>query len=143
MGDHVIRIDDLDVVRHLDVRRRDRAFAFLAQHQRDLVAVVQLEHDALQVQQDVDHVFVDAVDRRVLVHHAGDLRLGRRVPDHRRQQHAAQRVAERVAVAALERFQRDTAAFGPMASTSIAWGFSSAVLVICVYPFNTLGSLHR
>ena len=54
-------------------RRRDGAFAVLAQRQRDFVAVVQLEHDALQVQQDVDDVFLHAVERRVLVQHAGDL----------------------------------------------------------------------
>jgi hypothetical protein len=37
----VLGVDDLDVVRRLDVGGRDRAFAFLAQHQRDFVAVVQ------------------------------------------------------------------------------------------------------
>ena len=86
------------------------AFAFLAQDQRDFVAVVQAEHHALQVQHDVDDVFLHAVDRRVLVQHAGDRHFGRRVADHRRQQHAAQRVAERVAVAALERLERDLGA---------------------------------
>jgi hypothetical protein len=110
VGDHVVGVDDLDVVRRLDVAGRDRAFAFLAQHERDFVAVVQAEHHALQVQHDVNHVFLHAVDRRVLVQHAGDRHLGRRVADHRRQQHAAQRVAERVAVAALERLERDLGA---------------------------------
>jgi hypothetical protein len=41
VGDDVLGVDDLDVVRRLDVSGRDRAFAFLAQHQRDFVAVVQ------------------------------------------------------------------------------------------------------
>ena len=71
-----------------------------------LAAVVQAEHHALEVEQDVDDVLAHAVERRVLVHHAGDLHLGRRVARHRGQQHAAQRVAERVAVAALERLHR-------------------------------------
>ena len=101
--DDVLGIDDLDVVVRLDVGGRDRALAGLGELQHHVVAVVQLEHDALQVQQDVDDVFLHAVERRVLVQHAGDLDLGRRVAGHRRQQHAAQRVAQRVAVAALER----------------------------------------
>ncbi len=111
--DHVIRVDDLHVVRRLDVAGRDRAFAFLAQHQRHFVAVVQAEHHALEVQHDVNHVFLHPVDRRVLVQHAGDRHLGGRVADHRRQQNAAQRVAQRVAVAALERLERD---FGAVAA---------------------------
>jgi hypothetical protein len=47
------------------------------------------------------------------VQHAGDGHLGRRIAHHRRQQHAAQRVAEGVAVAALERLERG---FGTMAA---------------------------
>jgi hypothetical protein len=39
VGDDVIRVDDLDVVRGLDVGRRDDAFAVLAQRQRDFIAV--------------------------------------------------------------------------------------------------------
>ena len=105
--DHVVGIDDLDVVVRLDVGGRDGAFARLGEAQHDVVAVVQLQHHALQVQQDVDDVFLHAVERRVLVQHAGDLHLGRRVAGHRRQQHAAKRVAERVAVAALERLHHD------------------------------------
>src|SRR4051812_18595946 len=72
VGDDMVGIDDLDVVRGLDVGGGDDAFAVLAQRQGDLVAVVQLEDHALEVQQDADHVFLDAVDRRVLVQHAGD-----------------------------------------------------------------------
>ena len=41
-------------------------------------AVVQAEHHALEVEQDVDHVLAHAVERGVLVHHARDLHLGRR-----------------------------------------------------------------
>jgi hypothetical protein len=106
----VVGVDDLDVVRCLDVAGGDRAFAFLAQHQRHLVTVVQAEHHALEVEHDVDHVLGDAVDRGVLVQHAGDRHLGRRITHHRRQQHAAQRVAQRMAVAALERLERDLGA---------------------------------
>jgi hypothetical protein len=111
--DHVIRVDDLDVMWGLDVAGRDRALAFLAQHQRDFVAVVQPEGHALQVEHDVDDVFLHAIDRRVLVQHAGDCDFSRCVTHHRRQQHAAQRVAQRVAVAAFERLERG---FGTVAA---------------------------
>jgi hypothetical protein len=67
---------------------------------------VQAEDHALQVQHDVHDVFGHAVDRRVLVQHAGDRDLRRCVTHHRRQQDAAQRVAERVTVTTLERLQR-------------------------------------
>jgi hypothetical protein len=79
-GDHVVGVDDLDVVRRLDVGGRDDAFAVLAQRQGDFVAVVELEHHALEVQQDAHHVFLHAVDRRVLVQDAGDGHLRCRVP---------------------------------------------------------------
>jgi hypothetical protein len=111
-GNHVVGVDDLDVVRRLDVGRGDHAFAVLAQAQRDFVAVVELEHHALEVQQHVDDVFLDAVDGRVLVHHASNGDFGRRMTHHGRQQHAAQGVAQRVTVAALERLQRDLGAVG-------------------------------
>ena len=75
--DHVLGVDDLDVVRRLDVGRRHRALALLLQRQDRFLAVVQAEHHALQVEQDVDDVLAHAVERRVLVHHAGDLHLGR------------------------------------------------------------------
>ena len=61
------------------------------------------DRDRLEVQQDVDDVFLHALDAGVLVQHAVDLDLGDRRARHRRQQHAPQRVAERVAEAALER----------------------------------------
>jgi hypothetical protein len=68
---------------------------------------VQLKDDAFQVKQDVDDVFAHAVERRVLVDDTCDLRLGRRIPNHRRQQNATQCISERVPVAALERLHRD------------------------------------
>ena len=99
----MLGIDDLDVVIRLDVGRRHRALAGLGELQQDVVAVVELQHHALEVQQHVDDVLLHAVERRILVQHAGDLDFGRRVAGHRRQQHAPKRVAQRVAVAPLER----------------------------------------
>src|SRR5690606_18465460 len=83
-----------------------------AQHQGDFVAVVQLEDHALQVQQDVDDIFAHARDGRVFVHHAGHLHFGGRIARHRGQQDAAQGIAQRVAVAALERLHHDLGVVG-------------------------------
>ena len=105
MRDHVVGIDHLDVVVGLDVGGRDRTFAlFQGQHRWSRLCS---SDDTLEVQQDVDHVFLHAVERRVLMQHAGDLDFGRREAGHRGQQHATQRIAERVAVAALERLHHD------------------------------------
>ncbi len=105
--DHVLGVDDLDVVVGLDVGGRHSTLAALGELQQHVVAVVELHDDTLEVQQDVDHVLLHAVERRVLVQHARDADLGRRVARHRGQQDAAQRVAQRVAVATLERLHHD------------------------------------
>src|SRR5690606_24070681 len=66
-GDHVIRIDDFDVVRQIDVRCGDHTGALTTQGQGDFLAVMELEHHALEVQQDVDHVLAHARQRGVFV----------------------------------------------------------------------------
>jgi hypothetical protein len=103
----VIRVDQFHVMRQVDVRCQHRAFAVLFQGQRDGITVVHLEHDTFQVQQQVDHVFLDAVERRVLVHDAGDRHFGRRIAHHRRQQYATQGIAQRVAITTFERLHHD------------------------------------
>src|SRR5688572_24089165 len=105
--DHEIRVDDHDVVVDLDVAGRDRARPLLDEPQLDRVARVHLDRDRLQVQQDVDDVLLDALDAGVLVEHALDLHLGHGAAGHRGEQDAPQRVAERVAEAALERLDHD------------------------------------
>jgi hypothetical protein len=142
VGDDVIRVDDLDVVRGLDVGGRDRAFAIFAQRQGDLVTVVELEHHTLEVQQDGDDVFLDAIDRRVLMKHTSDGDFGCRVPDHRGQQHATQRVAQRMAVATLEGLQGDLGAIGRQLLNVDGFGFQQLGLHAGL-PLNTPGSLHR
>ena len=92
----------------LDVARADRARALLREAQLRLFARIQADRDLLEVQQDVDDVFLHALDAGVLVQHAIDLGLGDGAAGHRRQQHATQRVAQRMAEAALERLDHDT-----------------------------------
>src|SRR3712207_5727925 len=82
-------------------------------HQRrlDLGRVrVHAADDALEVEDDVGHVLLDALDRRELVRDALDPDARHRRPGQRREQHAAQRVAERVAEAAIEGLDRERAA---------------------------------
>src|SRR5512147_2951028 len=73
--DHEVGVHDLDAVVDDDVAGAHRARALLRQTQLDLVARMHLDGDGLQVEQDVDDVFLDALDARVLVEHAFDLRL--------------------------------------------------------------------
>jgi hypothetical protein len=91
----------------LDVAGTHRAGTLLRQAQLRLLAGVEARRDLLQVQQDVDDVFLHTLDAGVLVQHALDLRLGDRATGHRGVQHAPQRVAERVAEASLERLDDD------------------------------------
>ncbi len=107
VSDHVAGVDDLDIVGQLDIGCRHNAFAFLAQRDRDFVAVVQLEDHTLQIQQQVDYVFLHAIDGGVLMDHPSDRDFGRGITDHRRQQHATQGVTERMAIATLERLHHD------------------------------------
>jgi hypothetical protein len=104
VGDYVCRIDDLDVVGSLDVACGNHALALLAQIEHRFVAVVQLEYDALEVEQQVDNVFLHPVDGRILMQHAADVDFGGCEARHRRQENATQGVAQRVAVTPLERF---------------------------------------
>ena len=112
MADHVVRIDDLDRVIDLDVAGGDDALALLAERKRGLVAAVHADGDVLEVQQNLDDVFLQAFERGVLVQHAVDLDFGDRAAGNRRQQHAAQRVAQRMAETAFQRFDDDLRAIG-------------------------------
>ena len=144
IADQVVRIDDLDVVRQLDIAGHHGAGAILAQHQGHFVAVVQLEHHALEVQQDVDDIFTNTGNGRIFVHHASHLHFGRRVAGHRRQQNAAQGVAQRVAVAALERLHHDLGVMRPDRFDFDGTRLQKTFEWTCtVFLFNTLGSLHR
>ena len=58
----MVRVDQLDVMRQVDVGCQDWALALFFQGQRDFITALQLEHHTLQVQQDIDHVFLNAVD---------------------------------------------------------------------------------
>ena len=105
VGNHVLGVDDFNVVRCLNVSSSDLTFAVFAQAQGDFVTVVQFEHHAFEVQQNVDHVFLHAIDGRVFVQHASNGDIGHGIANHGRQQHAAQSIAQGVAVTTLERLE--------------------------------------
>ncbi len=102
-ADHVVGVEDLDVADASDVAGRDDAGAGLAQRHALRALALHLDGDFLDVEDDVGHVLAHAGDRRELVQHAVDLHGGHGRALQRGQQHAAQRVAERHAEAALER----------------------------------------
>ena len=80
---------------------------FLCRRSSATVARVHAQRDALQVQQDVDDVFLHALDA---VYSCSTPSISTSViarAGHRRQQHAPQRVAQRVAETALERLDHD------------------------------------
>ena len=106
-ADHVLGIEDLDVGAGLDVLGADRAAAFLLEHHALHAFGVNAQRDFLDVEDDVGHILTHAGDRRELVQHAVDLHGLDGGALQRRQQHAAQRVAERHAEAALERLGDD------------------------------------
>ena len=110
MKEDVFRIQDLDAVDELDVPRGDHARAALGERQGGGLHGVHADRDVLEVQQEVDHVLLQALDGGVLVQHAIDFHLGDRVTRDGRQQHAAQGVAEGVAVATLQRLDHDLGA---------------------------------
>ena len=72
------------------------------------VAVKRLENQTLDVQYDVSDVFDHALGRGELVLHALNLDGGCLGTVKRREQNATQRVAERIAVATLERLDDKT-----------------------------------
>jgi hypothetical protein len=66
------------------------------------------------------------------VQHAGDLHLGGGIAGHRGKQDAAQRIAERVAVAALKGSMITFACVGDRFWTSMMRGFRKFVALLCM-----------
>jgi hypothetical protein len=108
-GDVGVRLEDLDVAVGLNVAAAHFAGLVDLQGQGlDLIGV-QLQRNLLEVEDDVGRVLDHARDRRELVQHAVDLDRGDCRAFNRREQHAAQRVADGGAEAALERLRVEPA----------------------------------
>ncbi len=104
-GDVVVWVEDLELGRDVDVGRHDLAgFVFVKSHLHLVELSVQAAHELLEVQDDVGHVLLDTLDGGELVGDPFDLYRADSRPFERRQQNPAQRVAERMPEAAVERF---------------------------------------
>src|SRR5690606_38230533 len=110
VADHVVGVEHLDVVVGLDVGGGNRARAGFGQAQAGGLAGAHADGDVLEVEQHLQHVFLQALDGAVFMQHAVDLDLGDGETGDGRQQNAAQGVAERVAVATLQRLDQDLGA---------------------------------
>src|SRR4051794_6084521 len=107
-GDVRVGVEDLDAAGQVDVARRDLAGAGDHQRRLDLRGVgVHAADDALQVEDDVRHVLRHALDGGELVRDALDPYGGHGGAGERGQQHAPQRVPERVAEAAVQRLDHE------------------------------------
>lgn len=141
-GDNVIRVDDFNVVRCLNITRSHDAITLFAQAQSHFIAALQLKHHALEVQKNVHHIFLHPIDGRVFMQHASNGHFRCRITHHGRQEHTAQSIAQSVAITTLERLQRDFGTVGSQLLNIDRLGFQQ----ICLHaklPLNTPGSLHR
>src|SRR5665213_2986363 len=102
-ADVLVGIDQFNVLVQLNVAGGHDAFLAGRQQKHLLVARVRLELDLLQVQNDVGHVLDDAVNGGELVHRAVHFQRGDGRAFERRKQHAAERVADGVAVTGFKR----------------------------------------
>ena len=97
-----IRVEDLDVGITDDVGSRDLFLTLNVDADDPRLVACHLEAELLEVEDDVRDIVPDARNRGELMEHAIDPDGGNRSTFERRQQHAAQAVAERRAVTALE-----------------------------------------
>src|SRR5690606_27099586 len=59
MGNHVVAVDDFDIVIQLNIGSGDHARTLLGKVQRYFIAAVQLDSQALEVQEDLDDIFLN------------------------------------------------------------------------------------
>ena len=105
----MVRIEDLELGRHLDVGGHDLAGLVLEEahlHLADLA--VQPTHQLLEMQDDVGDVFLDSLDGRELVRDAFDLDRADGRALERREQDPPQRVAEGVPEPPVKRLHLET-----------------------------------
>ena len=107
-------VEDLDVGGGLDVAGAHLGRAALVEAQRHRLVGGAAQHEVLEVEDDVGDVFLHTLDHVELVERVVEAHLGDRRAGDRREQRAAQAVAEGVAEAGLERRDREAlqVAFG-------------------------------
>jgi hypothetical protein len=101
--DVVVGVEDLDAGGELDVTCSDVGRAGHAQVDGARLFVLRTDHELFEVEDDVRDVLGHPFDRGELVQHSVDLHLGDSGPRDGREKSPAQRVAQRVAEAGLQR----------------------------------------
>ena len=101
----MLRVTDLDIVINLNIASCYRARTFLGQGDFSFVLAVHHKGNTLEVQQDLNNIFLYALDGRVLMQYSIDFDFGDRAAGHGRQQNTTQGIAQRVAKATLQRLQ--------------------------------------
>ena len=105
-----VRVEDLNTGGQIDVLGGDLPWPGHDERRLDLARIgVHATHDALEVEHDVGHVLLDALYCRELVRHALDTYARDGGAGERGEQDTPERVAERVAEAAVERLDRERA----------------------------------
>ena len=99
-----VGVHHFDVTRHHDVARFDFAGAGGRKLETLRAFAFHLQRDLLHIEDDVGHVFAHANQRREFMEDIFDLDRGNRSTLKRRQENATQRVTERQAETALQRF---------------------------------------
>ncbi len=94
-------------MRNHDIGGTNDTFTILAQLKNSLVTVMQLEDDTLEVQQNINNVFLHTIDRRIFVQNAVYGHLGCGKARHRRKKDAPQRIAKRMPETTLERLHHN------------------------------------
>ena len=108
----MIRIEYRNIMRKIKICSSDDAVAVLAQHDRHFVTLLELENDTLQIQKDIDDIFENAINLGIFVDDARNLSFRRGEADHGGKQNTAQSIAKGMAVASLERFERNDCTVG-------------------------------
>ena len=106
----MLRVDDFNIVIGGDITGCDRARTLAVQNQFHAITGMHADRHTLEVEQDLDHVFLHAGNAGVVVEHAFDLGFNDGSTRHARQQHAAQGIAERVPEASLQGLDDDAGA---------------------------------
>ena len=104
VADHQVLVQNFDIACHRDVAGAHFARPGGRKLQTLGAFALHLERDLLNVEHDVGDVFTHAGKRREFVEHVFDADRSNRSALKRGQQHPAQRIAERQAKAAFERF---------------------------------------
>jgi len=84
MTDHVIRVDDLYIVIDLDISRRNRTDLVRGQRQGRFASIMHPYSDILEVQQNLNNIFLKPFNRGVLMKHPLDFSFSNRRAGNRR-----------------------------------------------------------